>query len=93
MDALTQAVTQSFAAPPTVPPPVPPLQQGLPCLLIDVMRDYNEAFQMLQNATDESQRAFINRCLARFNAELDATIPGNNGNGDSEPGNNDGNDE
>ena len=48
---------------------------------------------MLQNATDEFQRAFINRYLARFNAELDATIPGNNGNGGSEPGNNDGNDE
>ena len=87
LDALTQAVSQAFAAPSAAPP----LQQTPPRLLIAVMRDYNEAFQMLQNATDESQRALISRGLAGFNAELAnlcAAIPVDNRNGESEPGSN-----
>ena len=60
LDALTQAITHAFVA----PPPAAPRQ------LINMLRDYNEASQMMQLAQPE-RRAVYESVMNRFNAEVD----------------------
>jgi hypothetical protein len=69
LDALTQAVAQSFAAPP----------QPLPRMSIDVLGDFQRATAMLreQNMNDASGIALYESARQEYIAEHDRIVSGN----------------
>eukprot|EP00804_Cyclotella_cryptica_P021109 CCRYP_020181-RA/>CCRYP_020181-RA protein AED:0.61 eAED:0.40 QI:0/-1/0/1/-1/1/1/0/162 len=63
LDALTHAITQSIVTPPQIRPP--PQQLG------DVLREYSQATQLLENATTNHARSFYSGTLIVLTVEME----------------------